>query len=86
MVVFSTHLCELLPLSPSLWFNSPTPPSLSEQVYCITYTVCKGGGYGVLGLRQINTCRKVSLQVNFLDNEILHCLLRNYVSPPPCPG
>ncbi len=34
---------------PSLWFNS---------------TVCKGG-YGVLGLRQINTCRKVLLQVNF---------------------
>jgi hypothetical protein len=25
-----------------------------------------GGGYGVLGLRQINTCRKVPLQVNFL--------------------
>ncbi len=24
-----------------------------------------GGGYGVLGLRQINTCRKVPLQVNF---------------------
>jgi hypothetical protein len=23
------------------------------------------GGYGVLGLRQINTCRKVTLQVNF---------------------
>jgi hypothetical protein len=40
------------------------------------HTVCKGGGgYGVLGLRQINTCRKVSLQVNFLDAEILHCLL-----------
>ena len=27
------------------------------------------------GLRQINTCRKVPLQVNFLDDDILHCLL-----------
>jgi hypothetical protein len=28
--------------------------------------MCKGWGYGVLGLRQINTCRKVHLQVIFL--------------------
>jgi hypothetical protein len=32
-------------------------------------------GYGVLGLRQRNTCRKVPLRVNFLD-DVLHCLLR----------
>jgi hypothetical protein len=25
------------------------------------------------GLRQINTCSKVSLQVNFLNNDIWHC-------------
>jgi hypothetical protein len=25
---------------------------------------------GILGLRQINTCRKVPLQVNFLDEDI----------------
>jgi hypothetical protein len=24
-IIFSTQLCELLPLSPSLWFNSPPP-------------------------------------------------------------
>jgi hypothetical protein len=30
---------------------------------------------GVLGLRQINTCRTVPLKINFLDDEILHCLL-----------
>ncbi len=31
----------------------------------ISILVCVwGGGYGVLGLRQTNTCRKVSLQVN----------------------
>jgi hypothetical protein len=28
MLIFSTQLCELLPLFPSLWFNSP--PSLCE--------------------------------------------------------
>jgi hypothetical protein len=26
ILVFSTQLCELLPLSPSLWFKSPPPP------------------------------------------------------------
>ncbi len=33
MLVFSTQLCELLPLSPSLWFNSPplTLPSVKVQ-------------------------------------------------------
>jgi hypothetical protein len=33
MLVFSTLLCELLPLKLSLWFNSPLPPSLSQAVY-----------------------------------------------------
>ncbi len=27
------------------------------------------------GLREIKTCHKVSLQVNFFDDDILHCLL-----------
>jgi len=31
------------------------------------------GGYGVLGIRQINTCRKVPLHMSiFLDDDILH--------------
>jgi hypothetical protein len=30
-----------------------------------------GGGYEVLALRQINTCRKVPLHVNFLDDDIV---------------
>ncbi len=65
MVVFSTHcqLCELFPLSLSLWLISPLPVWISILVY--TYTLCKGGGYGVLGLRQMNTWRKVPLHVNF---------------------
>ncbi len=36
MLVFSTHLCELLALQPSLWFNSP-PPHLPFVIVC---TVC----------------------------------------------
>jgi hypothetical protein len=64
-LVFSTQLCELLLLPFSLVQLSPPPPSLCESVY--TYTVCKGKGYGVLGLRQISTCRKVPLQVNFFS-------------------
>jgi hypothetical protein len=49
MLVFSIQLCELLPLSPFLWFNSPPPPSPRPCVntYSVnTYTVCKGGGWG----------------------------------------
>ncbi len=46
MLVFSTQLCELLPLSPSLWFNSllPCPPSLVNKYTVYTHTVWKTGG------------------------------------------
>ncbi len=58
--------------------TSPPPPSLLPVWISVLYTrklcVRWGGGYGVLCLRQINTCRKFPLQVNFLD-DILHCLL-----------
>ncbi len=56
-IVFSTQLCELLPLSSSLWFNSPPSPLPCVNKYTVTvytYKVCNGGGggrYGVLGLR-----------------------------------
>ncbi len=56
MLEFSTQLCELLPMKPSLWFNSPPLPCVNKHT---VYT------YTVLGLRQINTCHKVPLQVNF---------------------
>jgi hypothetical protein len=43
MLVFSSQLCELLPLQPSHWFNSPPLPCVNKYaVY--TYTVCKEGG------------------------------------------
>jgi hypothetical protein len=32
--------------------------------------------YGVLGLEQIESCRKVPLLANLLDDDILHRLLR----------
>jgi hypothetical protein len=67
MLVFSTQLCDLysplFPLSPSLRFNSPPPPFSCVNKY--TRIQCeRGRGMGLLGLRQINTCRKVTLQVN----------------------
>ncbi len=50
--------------------------SLKKNKYTVyMYTVCTEVGYGVLILRQIHTYRKVLLQVIFLDDNILHCLL-----------
>ncbi len=58
----------LLTLQSSLRFKSSPPhplPCVNKYKVCIHYTVCKGC------LRQINTCRKVPLQVNFFDDDIL---------------
>ncbi len=42
--------------------SPPSPLPCVNKYTVYTYTMCKGGGrYGVLGLRQINTCRKVPL-------------------------
>ncbi len=50
---------ELLLLSPSLWFNSRPLPLPNVNKYTVyTHTLVRGGGYGVLGLRQINNCCK----------------------------
>jgi hypothetical protein len=67
-LVMSTQLCELLPHQPSLWFNIlPSPfPCMSKYTVLIVHVYSvQGRGYGGLALRQINTCRKVPLQVNF---------------------
>jgi hypothetical protein len=61
----SNHLSGSPSLPP---LPSPLPCVKKYTIYSIqytvyTYTVCKGE-YGVLGLRQINTCREVPLQVN----------------------
>jgi hypothetical protein len=53
MLVFSTQLCDLFSLYPSLWFNSPPFPCVNKYtVY--TYTVCNGGGgYEILGFKHL---------------------------------
>jgi hypothetical protein len=64
-------------IDPALWIVALLTISLVQHlpplpcVKCLlyyTYTACKRGGegFGILGLRQINTCRKVPLQFNFL--------------------
>ncbi len=51
---YKLSFVELLPLQPSFWFNSPHLPLPCVNKYTVyTYTVCKGEGFGVLGLRQI---------------------------------
>ncbi len=56
VLVFSTQLCELLPLYPSLWYNYLPLPLLDIHVYSAKRGV---GVYWVLGLRQINACSEV---------------------------
>ncbi len=78
MLVFSTQLCDLysplVPLSPSLKFNS-LPPLPCVNKYTVHVTVCRGwGGYGVLGIRKINTRRKVPIQVIFFSWHLTFCL------------
>jgi hypothetical protein len=75
MLVFSTQLCELVRWCPFPLLSGSTlhpPPLLCLNKYTAsTYTVCKSGGwYGVLGLRQIIICRKVSLLVNFFRGSV----------------
>jgi hypothetical protein len=49
---------------------------------CIhVYSVWGEGAYGALGLRQISTCRKVPLQVNFIFLSAGCSLVRAEVSP-----
>ncbi len=65
--IFHPALWTVAPLSLSQVQLSP-PPSLCEYKYTVYNIQCgKGGGYGILGLRQINTCSTVpahSAQVN----------------------
>ncbi len=67
----------------ALW-KQPTPcqdlqsfwlPFIHLDYLTLVQCVRGGGENGVLVLIQIKTCRKVPLQVNFLDDDILRCLL-----------
>ncbi len=61
MLVFSTQPCELLPLKPSHWFTSSTPPSIPKVKVQYIQTVCGPEGVGVLScvgdhiLQEFNT-------------------------------
>ncbi len=72
MLIFSTQLCGCCP-SPLLSVQLPPPPVWISILY--RRIQCVREGYGVLRLRQIHPCRKVPLQVIFLDDDIWHCLL-----------
>ncbi len=64
--------------SPRLSSSTFPPPPFPVwiSIYSIhVFSVYGGGGYGVLGLRQINICRKFPLQVKFFRWRHLHCLL-----------
>ncbi len=70
MLVFSTQLCVLLPLYPSLCSTLPPPPLPCVNMYTVyTYTVWKGGGIWGSGPQT----DKYLLQSPYDD--ILHCLL-----------
>jgi hypothetical protein len=58
VLVFSTQLWELLPLSPSPWFNSLPLPCVHKYTRIHVYSVC-GGTYGVLGLRQTRAIKSL---------------------------
>jgi hypothetical protein len=80
--IFSTQVCELLPLSPFSRIQSPPlDPRLSNF---LSGSLWMGGGGGLWGprrggdLRQINTCHKVPLQVHF-DDDILLWRLYSYL-------
>jgi hypothetical protein len=80
MLVFSTYFVNGCP-SNLLSGSIPPPPRPCLNKYTVyTYTVhCVWGRYGVLGFRQINTCSKVPLPVHFLDDDILHCLIWDFL-------
>ncbi len=71
------QLCDLNSLHLCIWPDSE-PTKLLENP-----KPRRGGG-----LRQINTRRKVPLQVNFLDDDTLHCLLwvLSFYGPNPGSG
>ncbi len=82
MLVFSTQLFQLFPLSPSLWFKPPPPPlcEIENKYIVYTYTVCKGERVGGMGFgvqdRLTPAAKSQSLYMSIvLDDEILHCLL-----------
>ncbi len=79
MIVFSALWTVAPPTFLSGW-TLPPFPVLMSFIGIPLYSLCVwGGGYEALGLREIKTCRKVPLQVNFLDDDILQCFYEAYL-------
>jgi hypothetical protein len=66
MLVFSTQLCELLPLSGSTLPPTPLPCVSKYTVFTYTVQCVWGGGVGFWAPRQINTCPKVPFTSQFI--------------------
>ncbi len=65
--VVSSQLCWYFrPSFSVVQLSLPPPPVPCVNKYTYTWILCESGWYLVLGPRQINTCRKVPLKVNFL--------------------
>ncbi len=60
--------------------NCCLSPLLSDSTRTNIQYVRGRGRYGVLSLRQINTCRIVPLQVNFLDDDIFALLFKSLIT------
>ncbi len=77
MLLFSTQLCDLLPLQPSLWFPSlvPTPFPVSKYSKVYTDSVWLGWGGCWVVLEPI-FCRSLTLCSEQIQN------LQNYFATP----
>ncbi len=89
MLVFSTQLCELLPIQPSLWFNSaPPPPSLCEKMLYTPMQCLRGWGVWDCGpqtdkdLPQSPFIGQFLRWRHFALSSMSHIFLR-YIAPPP---
>ncbi len=59
ILIFSAQFCELLPLSPSLWCNSPGPLALP----CVKVQYMAGRGWGCWVLFETIFCRSLTLSI-----------------------
>ncbi len=83
MLAFATQLCELLPLKPSFWFNSPhpsPPPSLYQSTVYTNSERLEGVG-GCWVLLETILCRSLALCI-WTDSEPTKLLDRPPIQKP----